>query len=247
VVTAPALYPCRITHARTAGPRRVFRYRSYLWLVDLDRLPLLPLLWRPLASFRVRDHLGRADAPSIRSNIDGYLAEHGIDLRGGRVLMLANAATFGYVFNPISVFWCFDADGAIAAVLAEVHNTYHQRHVYLLHPDSGGRAGAPKDFYVSPFLPMHGRYRMRLPEPGDSLRLDVTLVVDDSPLLVAGVRGSRRPVTLWRLAAYSVRFPLVPVLVSLLIRWQGIRLLARRVPVTPRPANPMPASTQEVR
>ena len=140
MVTAPALYPCRITHARTAGPRRVFSYRSYLWLVDLDRLPLLPRPWRPLARFRVRDHLGGADAPSIRSNIDGYLAEHDIDLRGGRVLMLANAATFGYVFNPISVFWCFDAEGEIAAVLAEVHNTYHERHVYLLHPDPDGRA-----------------------------------------------------------------------------------------------------------
>ena len=85
-------------------------------------------------------------------------------------------------------------------MLAEVHNTYHQRHVYLLHPDSRRRADARKDFYVSPFLPMRGRYRMRLPEPGESLRLGVTLVVDGSPLLVAGV-AVRRPVTLWRLAA----------------------------------------------
>ena len=230
----PALYPCRITHVRTDGPRRTFIYRSYLWLVDLDRLPGIPRPWRPLASFRVKDHLGRADAPSIRSNIDGYLADHGIDLAGGRVLMLADAATFGYVFNPLSVFWCFDPDGAIVAVLAEVHNTYHQRHVYLLHPDRHGRASARKDFYVSPFLPMRGSYRMRLPEPGPSLRLGVTLVVDGSPLLVASVRGQRRPFTLRRLAAYSVRFPLVPARVSLLIRWQGIRLLARRVPLTPR-------------
>jgi uncharacterized protein len=246
VVAAPALYPCRITHVRTAGPRRTFSYRGYLWLVDLDRLPVLPRLGRPLASFRVRDHLGRADAPSIRSNIDDYLADQGIDLDGGRVLMLASAATFGYVFNPLTVFWCFDAGGAIAAVLAEVHNTYHERHVYLLHPDRGGHAGARKDFYVSPFLPMRGRYRMRLPEPGESLRLGVTLVVDDSPLLAATVRGARRPATLRRLVAYSVRFPLIPARVSLLIRWQGIRLLARRVPLTPRP-RPMPRSRSRSR
>ncbi|HET7014509.1 MAG TPA: DUF1365 domain-containing protein [Streptosporangiaceae bacterium] len=231
----PALYPCQITHVRTAGPRRAFTYRSYLWLVDLDRLPAIPRPWRPLASFRVKDHLGRAEGPSIRSNIDGYLADHGIDLGGGRVLMLASAATFGYVFNPLSVFWCFDAEGAIVAVLAEVHNTYRQRHVYLLHPDPGGRAGTRKDFHVSPFLPMHGSYRMRLPEPGQSLRLSVTLMIDGSPLLAATVRGRRRPFTLSRLAAYSARFPLVPARVSLLIRWQGIRLLARRVPLTPRP------------
>jgi DUF1365 family protein len=236
------LYPCRITHVRTAGPRRTFSYRSYLWLVDLDRLPVLPRLWRPLASFRVKDHFDQPDAASIRSSVDAYLAGHGIDLTGGQVVMLANAATFGYVFNPLSVFWCFDAGGAIAAVLAEVHNTYHQRHVYLLHPDGAGRAGARKDFYVSPFLPMGGTYQMRLPAPGESLRLGVTLAVDGLPLLVGSVRGSRRAFTLWRLAAYSVRFPLVPALVSLLIRWQGIRLFARRVPITPRPA-----STKEVR
>jgi hypothetical protein len=230
----PALYPCRITHVRTAGPRRAFTYRSYLWLVDLDQLPALPRPWQALASFRVRDHAGSAGAPSIRSNIDRYLADHGIDLDGGRVLMLASAAIFGYVFNPLSVFWCFDAQGAIVAVLAEVHNTYHERHVYVLHPDRHNRSSAGKDFYVSPFLPMHGHYRMRLPEPGQSLRLSVTLVTDGAPLLVASVRGSRRPFTRLRLAAYSARFPLVPARVSLLIRWQGIRLLARRAPLTPR-------------
>jgi DUF1365 family protein len=228
------LYPCRIVHVRTGRPRRAFSYRSYLWLVDLDKLPALPRPWRALASFRVSDHLGCPDAPSIKVNVDDYLADHGIDLAGGRVLMLANAATLGYVFNPLSVFWCFDAGGAIAAVLAEVHNTYGERHVYLLRPDRSGRAGARKDFYVSPFLPIRGGYQMRLPEPGESLQLGVTLVIDASPLLVASVRGSRRPFTLRRLAAYSIRFPLAPARVSLLIRWQGIRLFARGVPITPR-------------
>lgn len=253
MVADPALYPCRITHVRTAGPRRTFSYGGYLWLVDLDRLPALPRPWRPLASFRVRDHLGRTDAPSIRSNIDGYLADQGIDLNGGRVLMLASAATFGYVFNPLSVFWCFDAGGALAAVLAEVQNTYRERYVYLLHPDRGGHASARKDFYVSPFLPMRGSYRMRLPEPGESLRLGVTLVVDGSPLLAATVRGVRRPVNLGRLVAYSIRFPLISARTSLLIRWQGIRLLARRAPLTPRPrsrpntSQARAASTQEAR
>lgn len=243
-----ALYPCQVTHTRHGSRERSFRYRSYLWLVDLDRLPDLPPLWRSLASFRVRDHFADASAPSIRASVDGYLAGHGIDLSGGRVLMLASAATFGYVFNPLTVFWCHDRAGALAAVLAEVHNTYGERHVYLLGPDQGGSGNTAKDFYVSPFLPMHGQYRMRLPEPGDSLRLGVTLLTESGPLLAASVSGFWRPFTLRRLATYSLRFPLAPLRVSLLIRWQGIRLWARRFPLTPRPVPTAPtAPTEEVR
>ncbi len=172
--------------------RRAFCYGSYLWLVDLDRLPRLPLPLRPLAGFAAGDHLGDPEAPSIRANVDSYLAANGLDLAGGRVLMLANARTFGYVFNPLTVFWCFDAGGALAAVLAEVHNTHGERHVYRLQPDDGFVAGAVKEFYVSPFLPMRGRYLMRLPVPGESLRLGVTLLTEDETTLVAGVRGRRR-------------------------------------------------------
>jgi DUF1365 family protein len=228
------LYPCTITHSRKGSVARIFTYKSYLWLVDLDRPPVVPAPLRPLAGFAVADHLGTADAPSIRANVDEYLHDHGIDCAGGRVLMLANARTFGYVFNPLSVFWCFDAAGALAAVLAEVHNTYGERHVYLLRPDESGRAGAAKEFYVSPFLPMAGRYLMRLPVPAQTLRLGITLLTDDATKLVAGVSGRRRPYSVLRLIAYSLRFPLAPVGVSLLIRWQGIRLWARRVPITPR-------------
>jgi uncharacterized protein len=230
---AAALYPCEITHARKDAVSRTFSYGGYFWLVDLDQLPVLPPLLRPLASFEVRDHLGASDASSIRANVDDYLRDRGIDLTGGRVLMLANARTFGYVFNPLSVFWCYQAGGQLIAVLAEVHNTYGERHVYLLRPDQHGRARAGKEFYVSPFLPLDGKYLMRLPEPDESLRLSVTLLVDDAPVLVAGVRGEWRPVSYRRLICYALRFPLAPVRVSLLIRWQALWLLARRVPLIP--------------
>ncbi|HVB43786.1 MAG TPA: DUF1365 domain-containing protein [Streptosporangiaceae bacterium] len=231
-----ALYPCVITHVRTRPVRREFTYRSFLWLVDLDHLPAVPRPLRPLASFTVKDHLGTPGAPSIRSNVDAYLMHNGVDLAGGgRVLMLASARVLGHAFNPLSVFWCYYADGSLAAVLAEVHNTYSQRHVYLLRTDARGLAEADKDFYVSPFVPVAGRYQLRLPEPGEQLRLGVSLRIDGEPLLVAGVRGQRRAFTLTRLLGYSIRFPWASARVSVLIRWQAIRLLARRLPLIPRP------------
>jgi uncharacterized protein len=234
-VTA-ALYPCEITHVRTCPVRRRFRYRSYLWLADLDDLPRVPLPLRSFARFQDRDHLGGGGRP-LRAVVDAYLAGHGIDLAGGRVHMLGHARVLGYVFNPLTVFWCHHADGTLAAVLAEVHNTYGQRHVYLLRPDGRGRAEAGKDFYVSPFLPVAGRYRLHLPEPAGTLRLSITLHFDGRTMLAASVTGTRRPYTPWRLLGYALRYPWVTAQVSALIRWQGIRLAARRLPIFPRPAH----------
>jgi hypothetical protein len=122
----------------------------------MDNLPRLPAPLRPLARFEVRDHLGDPAAPSIKANVVGYLARNGIDLAGGTVLMLASARVLGYVFNPLSVFWCYAASARLQAVLAEVHNTYHQRHVYLLRPGEDGLAEAAKEFYVSPNTPSRG-------------------------------------------------------------------------------------------
>jgi hypothetical protein len=232
-VTA-ALYTCTITHVRTRPVRRSFSYGSYLWLLDLDDLPRVPRPLRPLARFRARDHLGEPGA-AIRANVDGYLAGRGIDLAGGRVLMLASAAGLGHGFNPLSLFWCYAADGSLAAVLAEVHNTYRQQHVYLLRTDPADRAETAKSFYVSPFLPMAGRYRMRLPEPGRGLRLSVVLDVAGRPALAATVRGVRHDYSAAALLRCLLRYPAGAARVSLLIRWQGIRLLARGLPVFRRP------------
>ena len=231
-----ALYPCEITHVRANPVRRAFSYRSYLWLVDLDDLPRVPLALRPFARFRSRDHLGDP-ASSIRANVNAYLACQGISLAGGRVLMLGHAAALGYVFNPLSVFWCHHADGTLAAVIAEVHNTYGQRHAYLLHPDGRGRAEVDKDFYVSPFLPVAGRYRLHLPEPAATLRLGVTLHIDGRTVLAASVTGKRRTYTPRRLLGCALCHPWVTAQVTALIHWQGIRLAARRLPIIPRPAH----------
>ena len=230
------LYPCQITHARAHPIRRTFRYRSYLWLADLDDLPQVPLLLRPLARFQAGDHLAGAGG-SLRANVDAYLERQGISLAGGRVLMLGHARVLGYVFNPLTVYWCHRADGTLAAVIAEVHNTYGQRHAYLLRPDGRGRAETGKDFYVSPFLPVAGRYRLHLPEPGSRLRLSVTVHLGGQTMLAASVTGTRRTYTPWHLLACALRYPWVTAQVSALIRWQGIRLAARRLPIFPRPAH----------
>ena len=222
------IYEVTISHARSAPLRHVFRYRTYLWLVDLDHLPRV----RWLAGFRARDHLGDPRV-SIRANLDRFLAARGVDLGGGRVTMLAHARVLGYVFNPLTVYWCHRPDGTLACVVAEVHNTYRQRHAYLL---PGVRAEVPKQFYVSPFYPVDGRYRMSLPEPDARLALSVRLDRPDGPSFAASVRGRAVPATTRALLGAAARHPWSTAAVSVRIRWQGVRLYLRGLPVIPRPA-----------
>jgi len=235
-----ALYDVTITHTRRETLHRSFRHRSYLWLVDLDALPALPWWLRPFAGFAVRDHLGGGPAArnsplSLRDALDRWLAARGVDLHGGRVLMLAQARVLGHVFNPLTVYWCHRPDGALACVVAEVHNTYGERHCYLLHPDAAGRARTAKEFYVSPFLPVDGAYDMVLPEPGERVRIAVTLRREGAPALSATVVGTRSPATSAAMIRMLLRRPLAPQRTSVLIRRHGIALWLRRLPVMPRP------------
>jgi len=224
------LYDAEVRHRRRESVDYGFVHRTYLWLVDLDHLPS----HGPLARFEARDHLGDPDR-TIRENVDAYLAGHRIDLRGGRVLMLTNARTFGHVFNPLSVLWCHDDAGTLVCVIAEVHNTYGERHCYLLRTDDAGRAETDKRFYVSPFFEVDGVYRMSLPLPDDALAIAITLCRNGSTALTATVTGTRRPAGRGALTRQVLRRPSVTRATSALIRLHGIRLWLRHLPVVPRP------------
>nr|WP_202538691.1 DUF1365 domain-containing protein [Streptomyces sp. SID8379] len=234
VTPAPALYSVAVAHVRTAPRRYALRHRTYMWLIDPDRPPELPRALRPLARFDPRDHFD-GDRPSIRAALDAFLSGHGVDLEGGKVVMLAHARVFGYVFNPLTLYWCHGPDGAPRCVVAEVHNTYGERHCYLLRPDDAGWARTAKEFYVSPFFPVDGRYRMRLPAPGDRVDLTVHLEREGGRPFTATVRGTRREVRTRTVLRLALRRPWSTLAVSAAIRLHGIRLYLRGLPVQPRP------------
>ncbi|MGW5054547.1 DUF1365 domain-containing protein [Actinokineospora sp. NPDC004072] len=223
-----ALYDAVVTHARRERMDRTFRHRVHCWLVDLDALPR----YGPLARFRAADHLGDPRR-TIKENLAAWLAGQGVEVRG-RVLMLANARVFGYVFNPLTVYWVHDERGEVECVVAEVHNTYGERHCYLLRPDRAGRACVGKDFYVSPFLAMGGEYLMRVPLPGERLSVAVTLRQNGKTPFTATLTGVRTAPSLGEVVRMVLRGRLLPHRVSALIRRHGIALWLRRVPVVPR-------------
>jgi len=218
-------YATTIRHTRRTPFRRTFTHESRTWLVDLDHLPDHGVLGR----FEARDHLGDADR-TLKQNVESFLALNGVETDGGRIVMAANARAFGYCFNPISVFWCHRRSGELAGVVVEVHNTYGDRHAYLVHPDEQGRARTDKQMYVSPFHGTDGYYEIAVPRPGKRLHVTVTLHSDDGAVFTASLDGE--PVT-----SSPLRSAPAALRGALLIRAHGLWLWARRLGIRPRPAH----------
>ncbi|MGV0476369.1 DUF1365 family protein [Mycobacterium kansasii] len=232
----PAIYRTTITHSRRAPVHHSFEYRSYSWYIDVDELPRLPWWLRTFARFRADDHFTGTPHGSLRDRLEAFFTDRGVAVPDGRITALLQARVLGHVFNPLSVYWCHDRDGRVCHVVAEVHNTYGERHAYLL-PPADRPVVTAKTFYVSPFNGVDGRYVVRAPRPGREVDVTVALHRDNHrafPVFNANLRGTRRPVTTKEVALMQCISPMAPLVVAARIRIQGIKLWLRRVPVVPR-------------
>ncbi|GAA1642059.1 DUF1365 domain-containing protein [Kribbella alba] len=226
----PALVPGRVTHARRMPVRHRFGHRTYQWLVDVDELPR----FGALASFSPSDHLGSADR-SLRENVAAFAAAQGIPLApDDRVVMLANARGLGYVFDPLSVFWCLTSAGDVRCVVLEIHNTYGERHAQLARPDGDGRFSVGKDFYVSPFFSVDGRYDVTLRLDPERVSVAIDLTQGDQRVFSAAFSGRPRPARALAVLGVALRTPAATYQVWALIRIHGVWLWLRRLPMIPR-------------
>jgi DUF1365 family protein len=234
------LYEGHVVHERSRPRRNAFRYRIWMAYIDLDEIDELDRTVggfghnrRAWASLRDIDH-GPRDGSPLRPWIDSVLAQAGIDLAGGPVRLLTFLRGGPFRFYPVSFWYCFSADGALRAILAEVHNTFGGRHNYLLHRD-GEPMGFSEDlfetkvFHVSPFIPMDARYRFRFTEPGEHLTVSIHEDVEGAPLLVAGISLHARPFDTPTMRELNRRYLSMPLRAWLLIHFQAIRLVAKRV------------------
>jgi predicted NAD/FAD-binding protein/DUF1365 family protein len=216
-------YATTIRHVRRKPFHRTFTHSSRTWLVDLDHLPDHGFLGR----FEARDHLGEPDL-TIKTNVEHFLALNGVQTDGGRIVLATNARALGHCFNPISVFWCHRRTGELAGVVVEVHNTYGDRHAYLVHPDEQGRARTGKQMYVSPFHGTDGHYEIAVPRPGERLHVSVALHSDDGAVFSASLDGEPASTSPLRSAPAALRG-------TLLIHAHGIWLWVRRLGIRTRP------------
>ena len=194
-----------------------------------------------LATFNDRDHLGTARLP-LREKLAGVLQRHGVTLPSGPVQVLTGLRVLGYVFNPVSFFYCHEADGQLALVVAEVNNTFGETHCYVLDRlDPVGRAvraEADKVFHVSPFQGMQARYRFTLGLPGETLVVHIDTMGPDGTLLDATLTLRRRPFTSGELARALLLYPLMPMQVIALIHWHALRLWRKKAQFHRKPTPP---------
>jgi DUF1365 family protein len=246
-LSRPLLGVGRVRHARLRPAAHAFDYRAYFLLLPLRSLraqpaPALPRNRFGLLSFFDRDHGdGRADCLAW---LDERLAAEGIDA-DGEVWLMCFPRVLGYAFKPVSFWFCERRDGGLAAIVAEVNNTFGQRHCYVLDGAAWGHElRAAKRLYVSPFCRVEGQYRfrfMRRDAPtGDGGRIVARVEHDDrdGALLQTSLSGD-----LQRLDTRSTRraffgMPLMTVAVIVRIHWQALRLLLGGVPLAERPAAP---------
>ena len=244
------LFVGRVMHARHRPRRHRFSYRVFWLLVDLDELPQLERRCRLLSinrpglfSFHERDH-GPRDGSALRPWIDAQLARFGLAEEVAKVELLSFPRVLGYVFNPLSLWFCRRADGGLAAVLYEVSNTFGERHGYLI-PVAREAARAEvldqacdKGFYVSPFIGMAARYRFRLRPPGDRLALAIRQSVPEGRVLDATMTAQARPLSDGRLLRLGLTHPLLTQKIMAAIHWEALRIWLKGASYHRRPPAP---------
>ncbi|HEY1633046.1 MAG TPA: DUF1365 domain-containing protein [Rhizomicrobium sp.] len=228
-MTACAIYEGHVTHTRIFPCRHSFDYRVFSLLLDLDELDRLDLHLfarnrAALLSFHDRDH---GDGRPLRDWAMAKLAEAGI-AADGPVRLLCYPRLWGFVFNPLSVWFCHNADGSLAATIYEVHNTFGERHSYVLR--AGANQECDKTFFVSPFLSLDCRYSFRIVPPGEGVVIAIRESEGGAPVLNAVFSGRRKALTDRNLASAVLRHPLMTLKVIAAIHFEALRLWLKRVP-----------------
>jgi DUF1365 family protein len=233
---AAALYPGEVMHARLKPFGHRFVYTVFSLLVDVDRLAEAGRLSRlfsvnraNVVSFHEKDQSERP-GETARQYADRLLAEAGMAERPARVLLLCYPRILGYVFNPLSIYFCYRADGTLIAAIYAVRNTFGERHTYVAPvrdgelSEAGLRQARKKLFHVSPFIGMDARYHFRILPPGETVRLRIHETEQGEPLLAATFTGERRKLDDRTLAGCLLKFPLMTWKIMAGIHWEALKL-----------------------
>lgn len=246
-----SLYVGQVRHRRFAPREHGFSYRLFQVYLDLDELDSVfrkRWLWsvgRPnLAWFNRSDHLGDPDqslADSVRDLVQSETGKRPT----GPIRLLTHLRYFGYGFNPVSFYFCFDASGTqVETVVAEVNNTpWGEQHCYVLGEAMNigstdkKRYEIDKQFHVSPFMDLDMRYRWQLTQPGDNLLIHIENEQDEHKIFDATLVLHRRELSGVSLAGALLRFPFITVKIVVSIYFEALRLWLKRIPVFQHPTN----------
>jgi DUF1365 family protein len=245
---ASAIYSGTVAHRRLRPRQHALKYRAFWMLFDMDELPELGKSLRffshngfSLFGFHDRDH-GNGSGRPLRQWVEGHLKEAGVAVDGGPIRLLCMPRILGYVFNPISVYFCYLKDGTLNAIVYEVNNTFGQRHSYLIPVDPGtGRTiqqTCSKQLYVSPFNDMDMSYDFKVQPPEGTVTVGVD-ALDKSGLMIAtALHGTRSDFTDRALVRAFLSHPLLTLKVIVAIHWEALQLWLKGMKITERPPGP---------
>lgn len=230
-MTATALYRGRVSHARTNPRPHAFSYDTYMLALNLDDLG--KQRWMPIfgiervapLSFRRRDYRGDPSR-SLRRTIEDDV-ERELGFRpAGPIVLLTHVRVLGFVFNPVSFYFCHDEPGRLVAVVAEITNTpWGERHAYVLAAQDGTvDASFPKTFHVSPFMPMDQLYRWRISPIADGVTIEMSNIERGEAVFVAKLAMARVAMTRTQLVKAALAVPFIGIQVVLHIYWQALCL-----------------------
>ena len=244
---ASGLYAGRVGHTRLRPKRHSLNYGVFMLLLDLGEAESLSrrLRWFSLdrfnlVSFHPRDHGDGSETP-LRTQVARHLQAAGLEVDLGPVRLLCLPRVLGYVFNPISLYFCHAVDGGLIAILYEVTSTFKERHTYLI-PVAGDvgdiRQSAAKRLHVSPFMEMALTYDFRILAPAERVRVVVDTFDAEGLLLAASFTGRRSELSDANLLAACLRHPLLTLKVVLAIHWEAVRLVAKGLRLRAGPSAP---------
>ncbi len=247
------LYLGQVGHSRTRPAKHSLRYGVFMVLLDLDEAPTLAkaLRWFSLGrfnltSFNAGDHGDGSDL-SLRAQVERRLDEAGLGIDGGPIRLLCLPRVLGYVFNPISVYFCHQPDGTLRAILYEVSSTFGERHSYLIPAEVGAdgdiRQSVEKRLHVSPFMDMDLRYAFSVTPPGQRVRIAIEVSDGEGTILNASFIGARRDLTDAQLLRAWATYPLLTLKVIAAIHWEAVKILLKGVRLrSGAPAPPYPVT-----
>jgi DUF1365 family protein len=250
-----AIYLGQVKHRRTAPVAPEVSYRIFMMYLDLAELPRLfrrRWFWsasRPaLARFRREDHLGDPAVP-LDESVRQLVADETGEYPRGPIRLLTQLSYFGYVFNPVSFYYCYDEDDTVLeTIVAEVNNTpWGERHSYVLpqsmNQGTGGhkRYFPAKEMHVSPFMQMDVDYDWRFNTPGEQLTTHMENSHGGRKIFDATMILARKEISAWSLASVLTRFPLMTLKIIVAIHWQALKLWIKGAPVHDHPSKRAPA------
>lgn len=246
-----ALYECDVMHHRLEPKVNHFRYRIFMFALDLDEIDEAARRTfgfarnrRAFYEFRDRDHLTLPElgaSGTVKEHVVAWIAQQGLELPPDvRITLITLPRVLGYIFNPVSFYFCADAMGTPLCAVVQVGNTFREMKPYLVRErEASGafRLITPKHFYVSPFSELDLSFDFKLKTPGEMLDIHIDDRAGERRVLLSALTGRRVPLTSARLAWFTLKYPFITLKVIGLIHWHALLLWIKRLPWHPKAAN----------